>query len=388
VPDRAKAVESEKVNDKALFTVAMVIAAFLVAKGLYLETYGSVVDAVIVLALGFGVRAGLPVARWLLAMYAFVTPILVVANGGGGAVIWPFIFFYVCRSLLSQHNGRVVVDTDSHQNTPPLQPVATEDTDLALYKLAADELNSNSGARNEALWYKAFADASGDEQATKATYIRLRVEQLRRRADVATALTSADRTQSNTQAAQAVPPSSTQINFWVLGISVFLVIGIIAAIGISADKDMKKNLKVAQPSNPVPAVSRTSASEVTETAKTVEGANFAASSKCDSDQSCSSGLYCISGQCRQRGTARASCDRPIECAEGFECRAGHCEAEYKPPNLAKGARCATDGECASTLYCIFEACSEQAKTGQPCARNTDCTGDLRCNNGVCMKAKS
>jgi hypothetical protein len=138
----------------------------------------------------------------------------------------------------------------------------------------------------------------------------------------------------------------------------------------------------------IPAVSRTSASEVTETAKTVEGAHFAASSKCDSDQSCSSGLYCISGQCRQRGTARASCDRPIECAEGFECRAGHCEAEYKPPNLAKGARCATDGECTSTLYCIFEVCSEQAKTGQPCARNTDCTGDLRCNNGVCMKAKS
>lgn len=254
VPDRAKAVESKKVNDKALFTVAMVIAAFLVAKGLYLETYGSLVDAVILLALGFGVRAGLPVARWLFAMYAFVTPILVVANGGGGAVIWPFIFFYVCRALLSQHNGRVVVDTDSHQNTPPLQPAATEDTDLALYKLAADELNSNSGARNEALWYKAFADASGDEQATKATYIRLRVEQLRR-VDVAiasTSLTSADPAPSNTQAAEAVAPSSTQINFWVLGISVFLVIGIVAAIGISADKDMKKNLKVAQPSNPVP----------------------------------------------------------------------------------------------------------------------------------------
>lgn len=255
LPDRVKVVESTKVNDKALFIVSMVVAAFLSGKALYLETYGAFVDALILLALGFGVRAGLPVASGLFAMYAFVTPILVVANGGGGAVIWPFIFFYVCRSLLSQHNGRIVVDTDSHRNAPPLQPVATEDTDLALYKLAADELNSNSGARNEALWYKAFADASGDEQATMAGYIRLRVDQLRRRADVATAsasLSPADLTPSNTQATQAVAPSSTPINFWVLGISVFLVIGIVTAIIISADDDMKKELKVAQPSNPVP----------------------------------------------------------------------------------------------------------------------------------------
>lgn len=139
---------------------------------------------------------------------------------------------------------------------------------------------------------------------------------------------------------------------------------------------------------PIPAVSQTSPSVDTETAKTAEGVYSPASSKCNTDQSCGSGLYCISGQCRQRGTALASCTRPIECAEGFECRVGHCEAEYKSMNLAKGVRCATDGQCAPTLFCILEVCSERAKRGQPCTRNTECAGDLRCNSGVCMNAKS
>lgn len=128
------------------------------------------------------------------------------------------------------------------------------DIDLALYKLAADELNSNSDARNEALWYRAIADASGDEQGTKAAYIRLRVEQLRRRADVATgstSLTSTNPTPLNAQAATTSARSSTQINFWVLGIGAFLVIGIVVGIVNFAD-DKKQDLKVAQPSNPVP----------------------------------------------------------------------------------------------------------------------------------------
>ena len=58
------------------------------------------------------------------------------------------------------------------------QAVVSEAIDLARYKQAADEVVS--GARDEALWYKAFAEASGDEQTSKAAYIRLRVEQLRR----------------------------------------------------------------------------------------------------------------------------------------------------------------------------------------------------------------
>jgi hypothetical protein len=310
---KAGKLDVTKTHDKALFIVAMVIAAFLVGKGLYLETYGSFIDAAILLALGFGVRAGLHLARWLFSIYAFVTPILVIGHGGGNAVIWPFVFFYACRSIILQGDSHLVED-----------------------------MGTNSSMALE-----------GKLRITEST--------------------------GQNQTIAASEPTMPRSHAWVIWVLVlFPIIGIIAAIAIPMFQDRQ----------PIPAAPHTSPSVDTETAKTAEGANVAASSKCDTDRSCSSGLYCISGQCRQRGTARASCDRPIECAEGFECRVGHCEAEYKLPNLAKGVRCNTDGECASTLYCVLGVCSEQAKTGQPCARNTECAGDLRCNNGVCMKAKS
>lgn len=61
-----------------------------------------------------------------------------------------------------------------------------EAIDLARYKQAAEEIET--GNRDDALWYKAFADGGGDENATKAAYIRLRVEQLRRAAVAASAV--------------------------------------------------------------------------------------------------------------------------------------------------------------------------------------------------------
>ncbi len=55
-----------------------------------------------------------------------------------------------------------------------------EEMDLARYKTAAAELDS--AARDEGVWIKAFAESGGDENASKAMYIKLRVEQLRKNA--------------------------------------------------------------------------------------------------------------------------------------------------------------------------------------------------------------
>lgn len=49
--------------------------------------------------------------------------------------------------------------------------------DWARYKIAGDELSS--GKVESAVWYKAFSESNGDEKATQAAYIRLRVEQLK-----------------------------------------------------------------------------------------------------------------------------------------------------------------------------------------------------------------
>lgn len=53
------------------------------------------------------------------------------------------------------------------------------DDDTKLYAIVAKELSINR--RDEGLWTKAFALENGDEQATKARYIRERVDSLKRR---------------------------------------------------------------------------------------------------------------------------------------------------------------------------------------------------------------
>lgn len=55
-----------------------------------------------------------------------------------------------------------------------------DEIDLARYETAANELES--GNKKTTLWHKAYAESLGDESATKAMYIKLRVEELRKEA--------------------------------------------------------------------------------------------------------------------------------------------------------------------------------------------------------------
>jgi curved DNA-binding protein CbpA len=88
-----------------------------------------------------------------------------------------------------------------------LNPIQQNDEaiDLARYKQAAEEIEV--GKKDDALWYKAFAEASGNEQATKAAYIRLRVDQLRRAA-IATAAVRTDSTQVAQSIRQPLPSTT------------------------------------------------------------------------------------------------------------------------------------------------------------------------------------
>lgn len=184
-------------QDRALFIVAMVIAVFLVGKGLYLETYGSFIDAAILTALGFGVRAGLHFARWLFAIYAFVTPILVIGHGGGNAVIWPFVFFYACRSIIVQGGSQLTEDTYGLRDQSPVLQVASGtsvanegepqrsarqyesslpvDEDIVYGQIAAE---LDAGKTDKALWTRLFAECGGDEKQTTVQYIRYRAERM------------------------------------------------------------------------------------------------------------------------------------------------------------------------------------------------------------------
>ena len=206
-------------NDKGLFIVAIVLAVFLTGKAIYFETYGALIDAAILVGLGFAVKAGFGPARWGFAIYAFISPILVTVNGGGNAVIWPFVFYYASRSL-----GNYVTTTAIENDAPPLPqpspsikrtptPIYTPSNSLlqnsvdqptprpsrpamptpntsmqsvthhapafdedAVYEVVANEMDS--GRMDKGLWTRLFAELDGDEKKAKIAYIKQRVEKL------------------------------------------------------------------------------------------------------------------------------------------------------------------------------------------------------------------
>ncbi|MDO8547021.1 MAG: hypothetical protein Q7R68_06640 [Nitrospirales bacterium] len=106
IPTSAAAMAKAASIDKALFVASIVLAIFLVGKAIYLETYGAFFDAAIVGVLGFGVKSGSAPARWLMAAYAFINPIIVIALGGvGNTMIWALVFFAAARSIIAHQDA-------------------------------------------------------------------------------------------------------------------------------------------------------------------------------------------------------------------------------------------------------------------------------------------
>lgn len=88
--------------DKTVFWFSAILATFFLALSLYLKHYTGLLDAGVCILLGVGVRNGFASSRWLLAGYAFLSPIVVVlSTDSPSGALWPFLFFAVCRSILA-----------------------------------------------------------------------------------------------------------------------------------------------------------------------------------------------------------------------------------------------------------------------------------------------
>ena len=88
--------------DKTVFSFSVVLAIFFLALALYLQHYIGLVDAVVCGLLGAGVKYGSAPSRWLLGVYAFISPIVVIfLTDSRAGVLWPFFFIAVCRSILA-----------------------------------------------------------------------------------------------------------------------------------------------------------------------------------------------------------------------------------------------------------------------------------------------
>lgn len=95
-----------------------------------------------------------------------------------------FTIYWVYRLLRNRSVAKISRPTTirkvmpTHEETGPTEPhKMNDDTDAKFYLLVAKELAINK--RDEALWTMAFALEDGNESATKAHYIRLRVAQMK-----------------------------------------------------------------------------------------------------------------------------------------------------------------------------------------------------------------
>ena len=84
--------------------------------------------------------------------------------------------------------------------------------------------------------------------------------------------------------------------------------------------------------------------------------------KCDKDEHCRQGEYCVAGMCQQ-------CRDSKDCPKGQQCKAGRCEA--------------IPGYCESTADCPQGKACKNNRCG-PCATDADCGPNMRCRNGRCL----
>lgn len=189
--------------DKTVFWFSAILATFFFAMSLYRKHYTGLLDAGICGLLGVGVRNGFASSRWLLAGYAFLSPIVIVlSTDSPSGALWPFLFFTVCRSILAHQkesqsgaaNGigmgnefqaGVSKAMAATQPTKPLAPISisvepsrlpTETLETRLYEQIAQELET--GTFDKGLWTKAYAQAEGDDKQTRVLYIKIRYARL------------------------------------------------------------------------------------------------------------------------------------------------------------------------------------------------------------------
>jgi len=88
--------------------------------------------------------------------------------------------------------------------------------------------------------------------------------------------------------------------------------------------------------------------------------------KCDKDEHCREGEFCVNGMCQQ-------CRNDKDCGKGHVCKSGRCAAQ--------AGYCESNDDCPMGQACIDNNCA-------PCRRDGDCGAGGRCQGGKCLQPGS
>jgi peptidoglycan-associated lipoprotein len=104
--------------------------------------------------------------------------------------------------------------------------------------------------------------------------------------------------------------------------------------------------------------------------------------KCDKDEHCKEGEFCVNGLCQQ-------CRTDQDCGTGNLCKGGRCEPGCRSSDDCPGGQacinykcvpCQSDNDCGPGGRCRQGRC---LKPGQ-CATDEDCPENHECQNGICV----
>lgn len=86
--------------------------------------------------------------------------------------------------------------------------------------------------------------------------------------------------------------------------------------------------------------------------------------KCNKDEHCKSGEFCVNGQCQQ-------CRSTKDCPEGESCNKGRCEVN---------PACKDDSACGPGMKCQDGKCIKESQ----CQTDSDCPDGNECHEGICV----
>ncbi|MBI5728435.1 MAG: hypothetical protein HY984_01630, partial [Candidatus Magasanikbacteria bacterium] len=108
-----------------------------------------------------------------------------------------------------------------------------------------------------------------------------------------------------------------------------------------------------------------------------ESAGLPEGAPCTGGTQCAAGLQCLGEQCVPSGgwAAGRQCTDDVQCATGLSCNAGRCGST----NLTRGQSCNANNLCAVDLTCVSGVCKRTAvPQGEQCGPNDICLSTLQC----------
>jgi len=106
-------VKKYKSNVKTIIVINCIVSAILVVKLFFgVSNFFAILDLLIIACLTFAIFKRVNSAKYLLATYAFINPVIfaIVGMGGPAGIVWSFVFLSCCQAIATEKRFSAKID--------------------------------------------------------------------------------------------------------------------------------------------------------------------------------------------------------------------------------------------------------------------------------------